>query len=143
MICDSTGQNEKYNVWLCKWEGGAYLCTHKESETHYLCSCACAVLTTACVSRRQAFPLARRSEIGRQEIKMLGRSHTTRFWAYDDQRCPPPTTPSPTCSVRPSAFFSVTILNNRRVSQSCATILYDDPSWHIASDLIRRTTEIV
>ena len=30
-----------------------------------------AVLTTASVSRRQAFPLARRSEIGRQLIKML------------------------------------------------------------------------
>ena len=30
-----------------------------------------AVLTTACVSRRQAFPLAWQSEIGRQEIKML------------------------------------------------------------------------
>ena len=43
----------------------------KESETHELCSRACAVLTTACVSRRHAFPLARRSEIGRQLIKML------------------------------------------------------------------------
>ena len=46
-------------------------------------------------------------------------------------------------SVRPSAILSVTILNNQRVSQSFATILYDDPSWHIASILIRRTTEIV
>ena len=32
------------------------------------------------------------------------------------------------CSVRPSAILSVTILNNRRVLQSFATILYDDPS---------------
>ena len=32
------------------------------------------------------------------------------------------------CSVRPSAILSVTILNNRRVSQSFATILYDDLS---------------
>ena len=23
-MCDPTGQSEKYNVWLCKWEGGAY-----------------------------------------------------------------------------------------------------------------------
>ena len=42
-----------------------------KSLRHWLCSCACAVLTTACVSRRQAFPLARRSEIGRQLIKRL------------------------------------------------------------------------
>ena len=32
------------------------------------------------------------------------------------------------CSVRPSAILSVTILNNQRVSQSFATILYDNPS---------------
>ena len=38
---------------------------------NYAVAHAQAVLTTACVSRRQAFPLARRSEIGRQLIKML------------------------------------------------------------------------
>ena len=62
-------------VMQMRGRGGAY-CTRairvdKESETHQLCSCAYALLTTACVSRRQAFPLARRSEIGRQLIKMF------------------------------------------------------------------------
>ena len=47
------------------------------------------------------------------------------------------------CSVKPSAILSVTILNNWRVSQSFTTILYDDLSWHIASYLIRRMTEIL
>ena len=38
MICDPMGQNEKYNVWLCKCEGGAYytrtIRVDKEYETH-------------------------------------------------------------------------------------------------------------
>ena len=70
------GQNEKYNVWLCNERAG--LITHAQfvwikSLRHIIY----AVAHAQCL--RQAFPLARRSEIGRQEIKMLGRSHTTRF----------------------------------------------------------------
>ena len=46
-----------------------------ESEAHSLCSCACAVRTTADVSRQQAFlspcEALSEGEIGRQEIKML------------------------------------------------------------------------
>ena len=44
----------------------------------------------------------------------------------------PPTTPSPTGRrvVWDPLRFCRSILNSRRVSQSFATILYDDPSWN-------------
>ena len=57
MICDPTGQNEKYNVWLCKGVAGltytGAICVDKASETHWICSCAWAVLPTEGESRRQ------------------------------------------------------------------------------------------